>query len=237
MVSLGVIVPANFFQELSLWISILVGSSGVVSLSLYALSRRGKDYPWVVFTVHLLTLNVVWFFNGGSTGCVGSFLAVAFMLAVVLFRSWARAIVLMGLVVDTVGLLVVEHAAPQLIIPFAHPHDRLIDLSTGLVISGLTCSAVFWVVLKAYHRQEERQRKANEELKHKLAEIRTLQGMLPICAWCRRVRTDEGLWTRVEQYLTEHTDAKITHGLCPDCEREMFGEEAADEEERFSKAE
>ncbi|MBN1320493.1 MAG: GAF domain-containing protein [Thermoleophilia bacterium] len=63
-------------------------------------------------------------------------------------------------------------------------------------------------------------------LEQALSEVRTLRGLLPMCSRCHKIRDDAGLWTQVEQYLTEHTDALVSHGLCPDCLREFFPDEA-----------
>jgi integral membrane sensor domain MASE1 len=50
-----------------------------------------------------------------------------------------------------------------------------------------------------------------------LAEIKTLRGFIPICAWCHKVRDDEGFWQRLETYLGANTDATISHSICPSC--------------------
>lgn len=63
---------------------------------------------------------------------------------------------------------------------------------------------------------------AKAALEQSLAEVKTLQGLLPICAWCRKVRDDEGLWTQIEHYITEHSEARFTHGLCPSCAKEQL---------------
>jgi GAF domain-containing protein len=63
-------------------------------------------------------------------------------------------------------------------------------------------------------------------LEHALAEVKTLRGLLPVCAHCKKVRDDEGLWSRIETYLSKHTDTQITHSLCPDCIRELYPEDA-----------
>ncbi|HJV88719.1 MAG TPA: HAMP domain-containing protein [Holophagaceae bacterium] len=63
---------------------------------------------------------------------------------------------------------------------------------------------------------------AKEALERSLAEVKTLQGLLPICAWCKKIRDDEGLWTQIEQYVSSNTEARFTHGLCPDCARKEF---------------
>jgi DNA-binding response OmpR family regulator len=53
------------------------------------------------------------------------------------------------------------------------------------------------------------------------AEVRQLQGMLPICSYCKRIRNDDNLWTQVEAYVSEHSDADFTHGICPQCEDQI----------------
>jgi hypothetical protein len=55
------------------------------------------------------------------------------------------------------------------------------------------------------------------ELRTALERVKVLSGLLPVCAWCKSVRNDQGYWQRIEHYLEEHTDAKFTHGLCPAC--------------------
>jgi DNA-binding response OmpR family regulator len=55
------------------------------------------------------------------------------------------------------------------------------------------------------------------ELQATLDKVRQLRGLLPICSYCKRIRNDQNYWERVEVYVTEHTDAKFTHGICPAC--------------------
>ena len=64
---------------------------------------------------------------------------------------------------------------------------------------------------------EERRR-----LQQALDEIRTLRGIVPICAYCKKIRDDAGYWSQVEQYVSKHSEVKFSHGICPECfEREM----------------
>ncbi|MCI5146188.1 MAG: response regulator [Candidatus Electrothrix sp. AR3] len=60
-------------------------------------------------------------------------------------------------------------------------------------------------------------RKREIELEQALAEIKTLAGILPICSYCKQIRNDEGYWQQVEEYISEHSEAMFSHGLCPDC--------------------
>lgn len=57
----------------------------------------------------------------------------------------------------------------------------------------------------------------NAALETALGQVRTLSGLLPICAWCSRIRDDEGYWNSVDAYLTSHSDATITHSICSQC--------------------
>jgi len=56
-----------------------------------------------------------------------------------------------------------------------------------------------------------------DELEHALAEVKLLRGLLPICCYCKSVRDDRNYWHKVEQYLTNHSDAQVTSGICPAC--------------------
>lgn len=73
---------------------------------------------------------------------------------------------------------------------------------------------------------------ALEDQKNKLEkafrEIKTLRGVIPICAYCKKIQDDEGIWQKFETYITEHSDARFNHRYCPDCLREHFPEMADD---------
>jgi methyl-accepting chemotaxis protein len=61
-------------------------------------------------------------------------------------------------------------------------------------------------------------KKSNDELREAIAEVKSLTGLIPICAWCKKVRDDDGFWKQVEAYIVNHSDARITHGMCPECQ-------------------
>jgi DNA-binding response OmpR family regulator len=56
-----------------------------------------------------------------------------------------------------------------------------------------------------------------DELEEALSHIKTLQGIIPICSFCHKIRNDQESWQRVDQYISEHSDAQFSHGLCPEC--------------------
>jgi PAS domain-containing protein len=69
--------------------------------------------------------------------------------------------------------------------------------------------------------QTERNRAARE-LREAHDHVRALSELLPVCAWCKRMRDDGGYWQAVEQFLAQRTGAKVTHGICPDCREQHF---------------
>ena len=56
-----------------------------------------------------------------------------------------------------------------------------------------------------------------EELQSALSQVKQLNGLLPICSYCKRIRSDENYWQQVDRYVVEHSDARFTHGICPSC--------------------
>ena len=96
----------------------------------------------------------------------------------------------------------------------AYELDELITVGIFLLFAG----AIFvWRrrnELIAEIRERERIERERTRL---IAEVKTLNGLLPICAWCKRIRDDKGYWNQLEAYISSHTDAEFTHGICPDC--------------------
>jgi PAS domain S-box-containing protein len=72
-------------------------------------------------------------------------------------------------------------------------------------------------------RIEEERRKLTYDLQDALTKIKRLTGLLPICASCKKIRDDKGYWNELEAYISEHSEAEITHGFCPDCLKNLYG--------------
>lgn len=66
---------------------------------------------------------------------------------------------------------------------------------------------------------------AIKELQEALTEVKTLRNFLPICANCKKIRDDEGYWNQIEVYLKRHANVEFSHGLCPDCMEELYGDQ------------
>lgn len=66
--------------------------------------------------------------------------------------------------------------------------------------------------------------KSNGDLQKALAEVKQLKGLLPICTTCKKIRDDQGYWQVLEEYISEHTEADFSHGICPECAKELYPE-------------
>ncbi len=66
-------------------------------------------------------------------------------------------------------------------------------------------------------KMEQERERLIRELKESLSQVKTLSGLLPICASCKKIRDDAGYWNRIEDYIRQHSGANFTHGICPEC--------------------
>ena len=71
---------------------------------------------------------------------------------------------------------------------------------------------------------EEERAKLIEDLQEAVAEVKTLSGLLPICASCKKIRDDKGYWTQIESYIKDHSEAEFSHGICPECAKKLYPE-------------
>ena len=78
-----------------------------------------------------------------------------------------------------------------------------------------------------YKSRAEAERTAlTRQLQEAHSNVRTLSGLLPICASCKKVRDDKGYWNQIEQYMEKHTGVEFSHSICPDCAKKMYPESA-----------
>ncbi|THB80961.1 MAG: hypothetical protein D3926_04535 [Desulfobacteraceae bacterium] len=74
-------------------------------------------------------------------------------------------------------------------------------------------------------RLNEHLKTRNAELESAMDEIRTLKGIVPICASCKKIRDDKGYWNFLEAYIEKHSHAQFSHGMCPECSDKFYGGE------------
>ena len=70
-------------------------------------------------------------------------------------------------------------------------------------------------------RAEEERERLIRELQDAMAKIKVLGGLLPICATCKKIRDDKGYWKQIEDYISDHSEAQFTHGICSECARKI----------------
>tara|TARA_R110001592_G_scaffold15392_6_gene67150 strand:- start:573 stop:1508 length:936 start_codon:yes stop_codon:yes gene_type:complete len=102
----------------------------------------------------------------------------------------------------------------------------------GVCLGEVTAAVIPWDEVPAllYTLRDATQRAALEQdraalihdLQQALATVQRLSGLLPICASCKRIRDDEGYWETVEAYITAHSSAHFSHGICPDCRERLY---------------
>lgn len=80
-------------------------------------------------------------------------------------------------------------------------------------------------------RAEEGQKQLVSELQEALAKVKTLSGLLPICASCKKIRDDKGYWSQIEAYISSHSQAEFTHSICPECAKKLYPDSKMENEE------
>ena len=135
---------------------------------------------------------------------------VLFIAAVILSTRYAGAMA--GLFAALLSFLVFDW--------FFDPTPRILDFT----FAGLVQAVVFGAVSLLVASLEKQRRLAicsledtNQELITSLKEIKVLRGILPLCSYCKRVRTEDDTWAQMETYIHEHSEADFSHTLCPDC--------------------
>lgn len=95
-----------------------------------------------------------------------------------------------------------------------------LSLGTWQATEGPFYSGIIRDITDRKRAEEERERLIRE-LQEAMAEIKVLDGLLPICATCKKIRDDKGYWKQIEDYISDHSEAQFTHGICSDCARKI----------------
>lgn len=93
-----------------------------------------------------------------------------------------------------------------------------------LINRFLALFAIWTVTVLSLQRSKTLEEKAEAVKLHEkaLSELKILQGFIPICASCKKIRNEEGNWDQMEVYITEHSEADFTHSVCPDCAKKLY---------------
>lgn len=157
------VLPVNLMQNLPQSLNWIILLYGLLSFCFYLAACSGRQYTKLFYAASIIVLNAAWFLNAGSAGSIDYFFFAIALFPMIFFRGSSRLISLLLLMLNNWVLLVVEQSHPALVVPYASPMDRILDLSSGFSFAAVTCALMFWMVVTA-HERELKARKKTEEL-------------------------------------------------------------------------
>ena len=128
------------------------------------------------------------------------------------------------------GTLVSRFIISVFALPFLYGYLYYQNRKQGVEIENRPVLAILRQVAEvkrelSFAQQEiKRRKKLEAELKQALSEVKTLRGLIPICAVCKNIRDDKGYWNRIESYVSAHSEAEFTHSICPDCMKTHYSD-------------
>jgi len=105
----------------------------------------------------------------------------------------------------------------------SHPYSSVFFAIWNTAIRLLSFLIIAYTTSKIRFLLTE-ERKLSNDLRDALEQIKTLSGLIPICASCKKIRDDKGYWNQLETYIQEHTEAEFSHGICPECMKKLYGD-------------
>ena len=191
--------PAEYSMFQLVWPILILPLSAAAVATYYTWTSSYTSF--LVITV--VPLAVRFFWEGGFLLNSMGFLALFFI--VVLMRAGK-----------------VMHAASVLSAEFGIRNEALnTDLKEVLAVREQLNARLQEEVTERTLAEKEKE-KLIKELQAVLEEIQTLEGVIPICMHCKGIRDDEGSWSRLEEYITQHSDAQFSHGICDDCLKKHY---------------
>lgn len=225
MVSGLVLVPrgaAWLDASMAWWLGGVSGIVLVAPLIAASTSRRPgvpwRATPWRAVEIAIVgagtVLSSLVVFGGVFGPAVPAYLLPFVFWAV--FRFGVGSTAAAVLVFAAIGFLNIAAGRGPFVLPGVPADDWLARAQGSLAIAGASFLMVAATVAERRRIARENLELLND-LEKAIAEIKTLEGFIPICAWCHKVRDDEGFWQQIESYLHERTEATFSHGICPAC--------------------
>ncbi|MBW2450743.1 MAG: hypothetical protein JRF07_00130 [Deltaproteobacteria bacterium] len=234
------------FHEQNALVLSLLATSILWGVYLYSKSSQKTDWPlWIYLSAIGLIILADRFFVGGFAG-LSLLILVAISGTIPLITRKDQLKIAAFLLIFFFIVICALTAIYWQRIPAAPPYRK--DLMVQIIEAGVLVACLFSVAYLAIsnyrheknlalslnrelNRKNESLEKSNRELELAYKEINTLRGLLPTCSYCKKIRPDnirpnESInWVPIERYIEQHTDAVFSHGICPECLKEHFGEE------------
>lgn len=229
----------NAIGAMPLPITLATAMIGLVYLWLYFKSRRSAVYQpvlWLYIISGVTLLVVTWLYNGGINGS-GTFVSMVALVAMTVVLQRRRFVATVAIFFPVMSVLfMVEYLFPDTVRGYSSPGQRFLDVYFSFAISTAVIFIIIALILESHDREKNKLDKSkrlleekmqllsrtNMDLEEALGKIQTLNGLLPICASCKKIRDDAGYWDRIESYIERHSQAVFTHSLCPDCAEKRY---------------
>lgn len=220
-------IPLKLFRRPEFWVVTLLGALFVIVV--YADLLRGQQLSGDEFQLVLFALQQAFFLSVIAIATWRFGFAVGFFFwgalgavtipyaAIYLTANWHPNLLLEMIVIGLVGLAEVslingyEQGKKKLLEYQRHLEDRVKERTVDLTRANL-----------ALERDIIERKRIEGELREALAQVKTLTGLLPMCANCKKIRDDQGYWSSVEKYISTHSEAEFTHGICPECLEKLY---------------
>lgn len=193
-------------------------------------TRKFRVLVKPVIGYFFVILIICWLANDGTKGAGADFFFLLMSLGILLLNKPFPTF-MVAMVLTLVGLLSVEFFYPSFLIGYQTRTQQFLDVGISLVLclvfNGLIIHMVFREYLRERQLKDELLKRAireKEALERAHKEIKVLQGILPICASCKMIRDHRGEWNHIEDYLSEHSEARLSHGICPECVVRLYPE-------------
>jgi len=125
--------------------------------------------------------------------------------------------------IQAADLLHTQYALPVIFLT-AHSEEDMIERAKkvepyGYILKPFNAQELYIAVEVALHKHkiDREKEKLTKELRDALEKVKLLSGLLPICVACKKIRDDKGYWTRIEEYIRDHSEAEFSHSLCSEC--------------------
>jgi len=159
----------------------------------------------------------------------GTMAGAALLLGTGLVKLWQRQSMRLFVISWTLLCLAALAFSIALVSGLGYAYVSEYVFQAGFPLTLVVLSASVYL---GFHRRERenlakleaRVEERTRDLKAAKESVKTLQGFLPICSVCHKIRDDKGYWARLENYIASHSEAEFTHSICPDCARLMYGD-------------
>lgn len=209
----------------------------ITSAALYTASRRGANYRKVIIPYFLMAGCIIIYVWKMLNAFSGSMLLINLALSItipMISSGWLKR----GAFLTQQGLIGLLFYLKNNAIAGAELSPETTDRVATTLILSLGCYMGISFMMKNSHNQKQKLRllnekmeKANQQLQQRkekleeaIAEIRELNQLLPICCNCKKIRDDKGYWLQLEHYFYEHRDTTFSHGICPECAADIYGQ-------------